>query len=42
MFSPAGECKLTQFIDVIMINRYYGWYVDTGDLANAEVRWRPS
>ena len=36
-FSPAGECKLTQFSDVIMINRYYGWYVDTGDLANAEV-----
>jgi beta-glucuronidase len=35
-FSPAGECKLTRFSDVIMINRYYGWYVDVGDLANAE------
>ena len=35
-FSPAGQCKLAAFSDVIMINRYYGWYVHTGDLANAE------
>lgn len=35
-FSPAGQCKLAQFCDVIMINRYYAWYVDTGDLKNAE------
>jgi beta-glucuronidase len=35
-FSPAGECKLTPFSDVVMINRYYGWYVQTGDLDNAE------
>jgi beta-glucuronidase len=35
-FSPAGECKLTALSDLVMINRYYGWYVDTGDLANAE------
>jgi beta-glucuronidase len=35
-FSPAGECKLTRFSDLVMINRYYGWYVQTGDLENAE------
>jgi beta-glucuronidase len=35
-FSPAGQCKLTRFSDLIMINRYYGWYVETGDLENAE------
>jgi hypothetical protein len=23
-----------------MLNRYYGWYVNTGDLAGAEVAWR--
>jgi beta-glucuronidase len=22
-----------------MLNRYYGWYVNTGDLANVEVAW---
>jgi beta-glucuronidase len=26
--------------DVIMLNRYYGWYVDTNDLAAAEAHWR--
>ena len=35
-FSPASKCKLTAFSDLIMINRYYGWYVEAGDLANAE------
>ncbi|MDT7581468.1 MAG: beta-glucuronidase, partial [Pseudonocardiales bacterium] len=35
-FSPAGQCKLTALSDLVMINRYYGWYVDTGDLAAAE------
>jgi beta-glucuronidase len=35
-FSPAGECKLTALSDLVMINRYYGWYVDTGDLGCAE------
>ncbi len=27
---------LTALADVIMLNRYYGWYVDTGDLEAAE------
>lgn len=36
MLSPHGECRVSRFADVIMINRYYGWYVDTGDLAAAE------
>jgi beta-glucuronidase len=35
-FSPAGQCRLTRFSDLVMINRYYGWYVETGDLTNAE------
>ena len=35
-FSPAGECRLTALSDLVMINRYYGWYVDTGDLGGAE------
>ncbi len=35
-FSRAGECRLTRFSDLVMINRYYGWYVGAGDLENAE------
>jgi beta-glucuronidase len=36
MFAPAGECQLTSLTDVVMINRYYGWYVEPGDLDAAE------
>lgn len=28
---------LTEFFDVISLNRYYGWYVQTGDLKDAEL-----
>jgi beta-glucuronidase len=34
--SPAKTCKLAAFSDIIMINRYNGWYSETGDLAAAE------
>jgi beta-glucuronidase len=27
---------VADLFDVVMLNRYYGWYVDTGDLAAAE------
>ena len=27
---------ITDLFDVVMLNRYYGWYVNTGDLAAAE------
>ncbi|MEV4732617.1 beta-glucuronidase [Saccharopolyspora sp. NPDC049426] len=36
MFAPAGKCQVAEFSDVVMINRYYGWYVQAGDLAAAE------
>jgi beta-glucuronidase len=36
MLAPAGKCRVTQFADLAMINRYYGWYVNTGDLPAAE------
>jgi beta-glucuronidase len=28
---------ITDLFDVVMLNRYYGWYVSSGDLATAEV-----
>ncbi len=40
MLAPHGKCRVSQFADVIMLNRYYGWYVNTGDLAGAEFAWR--
>jgi beta-glucuronidase len=37
--APYGKCRVSQFGDVVMLNRYYGWYVDTGDLEAAETAW---
>ena len=39
MLAPYGKCRVSQFGDVLMLNRYYGWYVDTGDLVAAERAW---
>jgi beta-glucuronidase len=39
MLAPYGKCRVSQFADVLMLNRYYGWYVFTGDLAGAEQAW---
>ena len=39
MLAPHGTCRVSQFADVLMLNRYYGWYVQTGDLAAAELAW---
>lgn len=36
VLAPHGECRVAQFSDVLMINRYYGWYHDPGDLPIAE------
>ena len=39
MLAPYGTCRVSQFADVLMLNRYYGWYVNTGDLGAAELAW---
>ncbi|HEU5484990.1 MAG TPA: beta-glucuronidase [Microlunatus sp.] len=39
MMAPHGQCRVSQFADVLMLNRYYGWYVFTGDLEAAETAW---
>jgi beta-glucuronidase len=39
MLAPYGKCRVSQFADVLMLNRYYGWYVQTGDLDAAEAAW---
>jgi beta-glucuronidase len=40
MLAPHGRCLVSQYADVVMLNRYYGWYVNTGDFAGAERAWR--
>jgi beta-glucuronidase len=37
MMAFAGTDLVADLFDVICLNRYYGWYVNTGDLAAAEV-----
>ncbi len=36
MFAQPKTCRVSDLADVIMINRYYGWYVEPGDLGAAE------
>ena len=40
MLAPYGACRVHQYCDVLMLNRYWGWYVQTGDLESAEVAAR--
>lgn len=35
MLAPHGRCRVSQFCDVVMLNRYWGWYAQTGDLVAA-------
>lgn len=37
--SPAND-KISELIDVLAFNRYYGWYVDGGDLKSAKGKLR--
>ncbi|MCZ2839377.1 beta-glucuronidase [Modestobacter sp. VKM Ac-2985] len=36
MFSAYGKDRLHRYADVVMLNRYYGWYRHAGDLVAAE------
>ncbi|MDO4259107.1 MAG: beta-glucuronidase [Actinomycetaceae bacterium] len=38
--SPPDKEQIIDFFDVVMLNRYYGWYWDNGDLASAEKHLR--
>ena len=39
MLAPYPTCRVSKFGDVVMLNRYYGWYVNTGELKAAELAW---
>lgn len=36
MFSQPDNCQVQDLVDVLCLNRYYGWYVDQGDLRAAK------
>jgi beta-glucuronidase len=36
LLAPPKECVITDLFDVVLLNRYYGWYFGTGDLETAE------
>jgi beta-glucuronidase len=36
MLAPPDKDVISDLFDVLMLNRYYGWYVNNGDLAAAE------
>ncbi len=36
MFATFKNDKLIELVDVVSLNRYYGWYVTSGDLQTAE------
>ena len=39
MATPESD-QCSDLLDVIALNRYYGWYLDTGDLKTAEAKTR--
>jgi beta-glucuronidase len=36
LLGPADECVISDLFDVVLLNRYYGWYFGPGDLESAE------
>ncbi|PHP52804.1 beta-glucuronidase [Actinomyces ruminis] len=40
MISTPDRERIVDLFDVVMLNRYYGWYVNNGDLAGAEAALR--
>lgn len=38
MFAPYADDLSSDLFDVLFLNRYYGWYVEKGDLATAAIK----
>ena len=39
-WSTPETCQVADLVDVLALNRYYGWYVESGDLETAKSRLR--
>jgi len=40
LMSTPDTCKVAELVDVLALNRYYGWYVEGGDWEVAKVKLR--
>ncbi|OBZ12740.1 beta-glucuronidase [Bacillus sp. FJAT-26390] len=40
LMSTPDTCKVAELVDVLALNRYYGWYVDSGDWEIAKFNLR--
>ncbi|MCD8904113.1 beta-glucuronidase [Staphylococcus chromogenes] len=40
LMAQPDNCEVQDLVDVLCLNRYYGWYTQTGDLAAAQVALR--
>jgi beta-glucuronidase len=38
--ATPDTCKVAELVDVLALNRYYGWYTESGDLELAKVKLR--
>ncbi|MGL5415153.1 MAG: beta-glucuronidase [Clostridium sp.] len=37
LMATPDRCKVAELVDVLCLNRYYGWYISGGDLENAKI-----
>ncbi|WP_028784646.1 beta-glucuronidase [Thalassobacillus devorans] len=40
LMSTPETCKVAELVDVLALNRYYGWYVESGELEVAKAKLR--
>ncbi|BFT71533.1 beta-glucuronidase [Paenibacillus sp. P36] len=40
LMSTPETCKVAELVDVLALNRYYGWYVQSGDMEAAKIKLR--
>lgn len=40
LMSTPDTCKIAELVDLLALNRYFGWYVEGGDLAAAKAKLR--
>lgn len=40
MWSTPDKCQVAELVDVLALNRYYGWYVDSGDWEMTKIKLR--
>ncbi|MGL5648152.1 MAG: beta-glucuronidase [Clostridium sp.] len=37
LMATPDRCKVAELVDILCLNRYYGWYISGGDLENAKM-----